>query len=417
MESPKQRVFPSEKTHVTAPGQAWAPRRQAVPTSAGDYRSNTPAVSSEVTRVERGPARKGGFVDRRRRNYKKERKGNEVSLRGVSRMSGLAVLSSFEEQRVETEVEFQSFSTLRALPVEPDWLWEGFLVAGALTMLSSRPFAGKSTLVGGLLKAIEDGSPFLGRSTKQASALLISEEPETAMRARAEVFGLLEIGSEFVSRSSAGVVSASWHVLIDQATEHAVSAGHSLLVVDTFPGLAGLGDEQENDAGAIGQRLRPLQEAAGKGLAVLFLHHMNGQGQPRGSGAFRGVTDIAVRFYRKGNNGGFRLESESRFPSALPSRLEATLVQDENGWSYRTHDGAAASPSRGGHAASVDERLWAVLVEAGPEGMTYAEIDGSAGLSDDIAKRRLPIWFETGRVERSGSGTKGSPYRWYAVTG
>jgi hypothetical protein len=331
--------------------------------------------------------------------------------------TGVLLSVSEEQQLAVPQVKFHAFSELRALPAEPDWLWEGYLMPGLLTMLAGRQFAGKSMLVGGLLKAIEEGSPFLGRSTKQASALLISEEDETEMRARADVLGLLEIGSEFVSRSGAGVLSAPWPVLIDQASGHAVSVGHSLLIVDTFPGLAGLGDEQENDAGAIGQRLRPLQEAAASGLAVLFLHHMNANGQPRGSGAFRGVADIAVRFYRQGTSGGFRLESESRLPTALPSRLDATLVQDDNGWFYRARDPAETPSGRGSQAASVSEQLWTALVEAGPEGLTYNDFDGLAGLSADKAKRRLPDWHEEGKVERSGSGTRGSSYRWCAVTG
>ena len=103
---------------------------------------------------------------------------------------------------------------------------------------------------------------------------------------------------------------------------------------DTFPGLAQLGNEQENDAGAIGERLRPLQEAAGQGLAVLFLHHMNGYGQPRGSKAFRGVVDITICFHRTRQSEQFRLESESRFPTATPSLLRAKLIKSPDVWFY-----------------------------------------------------------------------------------
>jgi hypothetical protein len=92
------------------------------------------------------------------------------------------------------------------------------------------------------------------------------------------------------------------------------------VVIDTFPGLAGLGDEQQNDAGAITGRLQPLQVAAGAGLAVLFLHHMNNANQPRGSKAFRGVVDTSIRFLRKAKNRSFRLESETRSTMSLSQR-------------------------------------------------------------------------------------------------
>ena len=58
------------------------------------------------------------------------------------------------------------FAERRELPLEPDWVWQGFLAPGSLTMLAGHPFAGKSRLVSGLLRALETGEPFLGRKTK-----------------------------------------------------------------------------------------------------------------------------------------------------------------------------------------------------------------------------------------------------------
>ena len=164
-------------------------------------------------------------------------------------------------------------------------------------MLAGHPFAGKSMLVSGLLRALETGEPFLGRKTKTASALLVTEEDQASLRERAGRFGLFGIRSEYLDRSLS--VGHEWSALIAGATERALAKQHRLLVIDTFPGLAGLGDEQENDAGAITSRLQPLQVAAGQGLAVLFLHHMNNANQPRGSKAFRGVVDTSIRFLRK----------------------------------------------------------------------------------------------------------------------
>lgn len=200
-------------------------------------------------------------------------------------------------------------------------------------MLAGHPFVGKSMLVAGLLAAIEEGEPFLGRQTRAATAVLVSEEDETALRTRAGLFGLLETGSEYCCRNS-GVLSCGWEELIYLATDHALNGGHGLLVVDTFPGLAGLGDEQENDAGAIAKRLRPLQEAAGRGLSVLFLHHMNSGGKPRGSKAFRGVVDTSVCFYRTKTSNTVTLRSESRFPT-VPDSLKAKLIEAPDGWFYQ----------------------------------------------------------------------------------
>jgi hypothetical protein len=276
-------------------------------------------------------------------------------------------------------------------------------------MLAGHPFAGKSMLVSGLLGALEAGESFLGRTTKAASALLVTEEDQASLRERADRFGLFGIRSEYLDRSLS--VGHDWSTLIAGATERALVREHRLLVIDTFPGLAGLGDEQENDAGAITSRLQPLQVAAGAGLAVLFLHHMNNASQPRGSKAFRGVVDTSIRFLRKSKNRSFRLESETRSTTSLASSLRAELIQAPEGWFYRALEGRARSTEAS--ERSTDELLWHAILKAGRDGITYAELDRIEGLSADIGKRRLPSWYGT-RVSREGTGNKGDPYRWCA---
>jgi hypothetical protein len=324
------------------------------------------------------------------------------------RRSGLARLVRGPAPARAPELKPKSFSELRALPAEPDWLWQGFLAPGSLTMLAGHPFAGKSLLVSGLLRALETGAPFLGRKTKEASALLVTEEDQASLRERAGRFGLFAIRSEYLDRSSS--VGHDWSALIEGATKRALAKEHRLLIIDTFPGLAGLGDEQENDAGAITSRLRPLQVAAGKGLAVLFLHHMNNANQPRGSKAFRGVVDTSIRFLRRSKSRSFRLETETRSTTSVAGSLRAELIQGSDGWFYRALDGAGLTEAAG---RSTDELLWQALQHAGRDGITYQELDRIEGLSVDIAKRRLPSWNGT-RVSRDGTGKKSDPYRWYA---
>jgi hypothetical protein len=191
--------------------------------------------------------------------------------------------------------------------------------------------------------------------------------------------------------------------------------GHSQRSIGSWSstpsGLAGLGDEQENDAGAITGRLQPLQVAAGAGLAVLFLHHMNNANQPRGSKAVRGVVDTSIRFLRKAKNRSFRLESETRSTMSLSRSLRAELVQAPDGWFYRSLD--QGSDGNDASARSIDDRLWQAIREAGEQGISYAELDACEGLTLDVAKKRLPGWKAERRVCRSGAGTKSDPYRWY----
>jgi len=305
---------------------------------------------------------------------------------------------------------FRSFDELAALPPEPDWLWDGYLARGQVTMVAGHAFVGKSLLVASLLKAIEQGSPFIGRATSQATGLLISEEDESVMRARADKFGLLGLRSEFASRNS-GTLRFTWDELIVAATERALESGHELLVFDTFTGLAGLAGEAESHAGAVMERLSPLVAAAGEGLAVLFLHHVNSGGESRGSKAFRSAVDIMVHLNRNKKRPQFRLQAEGRVPGATPLHLDGVLKQDASGWSYVPTKRTSSDHPEQEHAENTDELLWGALQDAGSEGLTYADFDDFAGLSRDIAAKRLPLWYPE-RVARLGSGKKADPYRW-----
>ena len=133
--------------------------------------------------------------------------------------------------------------------MERDWLWEGFVAPGVLTMLSGHAFAGKSMLVSGLLRALDDGASFLGQSTRPASALWVSEDDRVLVGERARLFGLGRSASRVMPRHVS--LGLSWDQLVAGAVERALQDGHELLVFDTFAGLARLRDEQENDSGAV----------------------------------------------------------------------------------------------------------------------------------------------------------------------
>jgi hypothetical protein len=283
-------------------------------------------------------------------------------------------------------------------------------------MLCGHPFAGKSMLVSGILQALQAESSLLGLPTTGATALLLTEEHDATMHERAASFGLFDSGCEFLGRSS-GIHNHDWPQLVGAAAKHAVASGHRLLVVDTFPGLAQLRGEEENDAGAVGERLAPLQKAAGKGLAVLFLHHMNKYGQPRGSKAFRGVVDISIALSRPKQKSTLTLSTESRF-HATPEKLRGKLINAPDQWFYELVGGPTdAATVAAQQDQSTDDLLLRALAQAGPEGLTYEQIDALPGLSVDKAKKRLPGWYarEPRLADRAGGGTKTDPYRWFAV--
>lgn len=318
-----------------------------------------------------------------------------------------------ESGELELKLRFRSFSDLAALPLETEWIWEGLLAQGAVTMLAGHPYVGKTMLVSALLKAMEGGSPFLGRETKQATALLVTEEHVVTLGPRAEQLQLHDLRSEIVSRGD-GVLSVGWPTLVQQAAEYALESGHQLLIIDTFTGLAGLQGEEENDAGAITGRLRPLQAAAGEDLAVLFLHHLNKNGHPRGSSAFRGVTDATIRMLRESGKSEFRLQIESRF--APPGSLKGKLISTAEGLSYEAVGKSSGPKDLGTAIQSTDERLLQALREKPAGGLTYEDFNAIEGLSADQARKRFPSWRAQERIDRTGEGVRGDPFRWFPRT-
>ncbi len=85
-------------------------------------------------------------------------------------------------------------------------------------------------------------------------------------------------------------------------------------------------------------------------------------------------------------------------------------MQTEHPWRYEILDDIGTRDSA---RVDIAELLWATLVKSGPEGITYKQLDQVPGLSEDIAKKRLPAWYKERRIEKNGSGSKTDPYRWF----
>src|SRR5207247_11359770 len=73
-----------------------------------------------------------------------------------------------EPSRFANPLPFAPISeALANVPIDPEWTWEGFLVARAMTLLAGRPKVGKSTTGFGLIRAISTGDLFLELATRR----------------------------------------------------------------------------------------------------------------------------------------------------------------------------------------------------------------------------------------------------------
>jgi RecA-family ATPase len=186
---------------------------------------------------------------------------------------------------------------LAASAAGPDWLWDGYLAAGNVTLLTSPWKAGKTTLTAALLSRMAAGGAMAGSAVRPGKALVLSEEAPALWNARRERF---PFGPHicWVCRPFAGKpTAAQWLDLVGQVATLQGEHGFALLVIDPLASF--LPGRAENDAAAVLAALLPLQRLTTAGLAVLLLHHPRKQAAAdghwaRGSGALMGFVDVLI---------------------------------------------------------------------------------------------------------------------------
>ena len=315
--------------------------------------------------------------------------------------------------RGEQESNRLPFALLRdalaQVPDEPEWFWEGYLAPGVITLLAGWPKVGKSTLVFGILGAISAGQPFLEADTRQAKALLLSEEHEGLVKEKIRNDHLLDT-VYFLARYQA--YGCNWGDIVRQAVEYCSEQSAEILIVDTFAEWVGFTGDEENSSGEVLAALRPLKEyAAPAGLAVLLVTHQRKSGGEhgaavRGSNAFTGAVDVVLEFEPPhgafGDNEYTRvLKAHSRF-RATPASIVVSL---RNGH-YETLGkfGVAA-------AEAERQRILDAMLDC-DDNVTIEQLAEHLELAKPTVSRRLRDLHERSRVCRSGKGVRGDPYRW-----
>ena len=286
---------------------------------------------------------------------------------------------------------------------EPDWLWEGYLAPGAMTLLVGSPKIGKSTITFGLLHALANGQPFLGRITRPSGVLLLSEEGPGTLANKQARWNLPD-NVHVITRTE--TFGHSWAETVYQAAEHCERERLSCLCVDTWPAWSRV--EDENDTPATLAALEPLQLVAAElNLALLGVAHRNKSGiggvdAVRGTSALAGGVDIVVLYERpRGltDTTTRELKADSRFTST-PSSLIITL--SEAGY-------AAHGDSITAKVETERESVLAYLQDT-HEWMRSDEVATALELSGPKTRRHLDALHAAGRIDRQGTGVKGNPF-------
>ena len=188
-----------------------------------------------------------------------------------------------------------------------DWIWQGFIARGNLTLLTGLWKSGKTTLLSMLLARRKPagehsepaGSPttcnLAGLPVTPGKTIVISEERRELWAARTKRHGF---GRQvyFFTRPFRGAPSIEqWQRFIDRIAALHDEHGFDLLVIDPLAPLL----HGENNARNMLDVLTPLAALTNRDMAVLVLHHP-ARGNPpighaaRGSGALLAHVDIAI---------------------------------------------------------------------------------------------------------------------------
>lgn len=299
-------------------------------------------------------------------------------------------------------------------PAAADWVWDGLIARGDVVLLTSFWKAGKTTLLAGLLDALDAGRPFLDRPTVPAHAVVVTEEAPAHWAARRRAIPGGE-RARLVSRPfPARPAVADWGAFVPAAEADRAARPLDLFVVD--PLATFLPGRSDIDQGALLDFLHPLRQLAQGGTAVLVLHHprkakSDDGSAARGSGVLLGYVDATLELTRYGKLSSDanrrRLTVRSRHagaPDALvyewvPGTPEFRVVPDGPDARFRDN--------------------WEVvrlILENSRAALSAREVldqwpDEFPAPTRQTAYDWLLRGFAEGLVRRTGTGTKSDPFR------
>jgi hypothetical protein len=309
---------------------------------------------------------------------------------------------------------FRSVADLASeVPPQIPWIAPPWVAIGSITGVHGKPKdSGKTTFMMHLARKVLEGATFMGIAATKTGVVYLSEERPTSLiqaLQRANLTHRDDI-TVLLSHESRGW---SWPELVRAAVIECKSRGAHLLVIDTFAQFAGFLHGEENSAGDVLDALKPLQEAAASGLAVVIVHHERKSGglvsdSGRGSSATAGAADIviSIRHPEGHHKRNVRLlQTVSRF-SETPSELQIELT-DEGYCSL----GAPREVAKEQAAL----QLLALIPTSKKKAVTIDVLMEKTRNPRAHVQRLLDVLADQGKVLRRGKGRKNDPYRYFAL--
>jgi len=192
-------------------------------------------------------------------------------------------------------------SELKEEDLNVDWIWDGFIAKGNVTLLAALWKSGKSTLLAHLLSSMKAGSRLAGQSTTKAGVLILSEEHSSKWSQRRTELNFPHDVWLVTKPFKMKPTLREWGDFLKDYSTFCEENHIELVIVDTLASFWSV--RNENDASEVAEALMPLNFLTEKNIAVLLIHHFRKSGgkdgvATRGSGALAGHSDIIIEFRR-----------------------------------------------------------------------------------------------------------------------
>lgn len=284
-----------------------------------------------------------------------------------------------------------------SVPEQPPYAVEELLIFGAITELTARIKAGKSTFVGALLYAMRNQELLFGLGTTPAQVLYLTEEGPYTFSSMLAKTRLLDADNIHVLMRGKAPKGLTWPEMVsDVVLPRAIEVQATVVIVDTLSRWVGIKGDEENQTGAAQAAMEPLEELRQAKMAVLTVHHgRKGGGEigenTRGASAWGGVADIILSLenpHTEGHPNRRILESLGRF-------------HDPGKWTVDLEHGEYRLISTGDTA---ERQLAARAILSLEEPCTKIQIERITGYSRSTVDRALADMVRSGQMIRTGSG-------------
>lgn len=280
-----------------------------------------------------------------------------------------------------------------------DYVWDGSLVVGTVSVVAAKPKVGKSTLARNVCLAVAKGEDFLEKHTKQGECIYLAlEEREEDIRNDFRAMGA--DGTEPIFIHAAAAPAEGIKALCNLIRERRPV----MVVGDPLFRLARIKDEKAyaETYAALGPVIDTARET---GTHVMLCHHAgkalkaDAIDSPLGSTAIGGAVSTLVLLKR----------TESYRTIQTVQRIGQELPETVLGFDLDTRRLCLAGTRFEADRQERETAILAFLSEAN-QPQTQERIRREVKGESRVVRAALTALAQSGRVKKTGEGTKGKPF-------